>query len=156
MSIRAKIFKAPEHVTLTGRSIFLAGSIEMGTVEDWQTTLTAALAHLPITILNPRRAVWDGSLEQDISNSVFKEQVVWELDCQDRADVIAMFFHPDTKAPISLLELGLYAASGKMIVCCPEGFYRRGNVQVVCERFGVELVDTMEQLTEEVIKRLQD
>jgi hypothetical protein len=54
-----------------------------------------------------------------------------------------------------LLELGLYAPSGKMVVCCPEGFYRRGNVQIVCDRFGIELVDTMEQLMERVIKKLE-
>jgi hypothetical protein len=155
MSIRARVFKAPEHVTVSGKSIFLAGSIEMGAVEDWQTALTAKLAHLPITILNPRRDAWDGSWEQDISNPMFKEQVDWELDSQDRADVIAMFFHPDTKAPISLLELGLYAPSGKMVVCCPEGFYRRGNVQIICDRFGVELVDSMEELTDRVIKKLE-
>ncbi|KAJ7619795.1 hypothetical protein DFH06DRAFT_1235054 [Mycena polygramma] len=156
MSVRAKVFKAPEPVTVQGKSIFLAGSIEMGAVEDWQTLLTANLSHLPITIMNPRRAAWDGSWAQDIANPVFKQQVDWELDGQDRADVIALFFHPDTKAPISLLELGLYAASGKMIVCCPEGFYRRGNVQIVCDRFGIELVDTMEQLTERVIKKLEE
>ncbi|KAJ7089638.1 hypothetical protein C8R44DRAFT_751379 [Mycena epipterygia] len=108
---------ASEHVTISGKSIFLAGSIEMGAVEDWQTGLTAKLAQLPITILNPRRNTWDGRWEQDISNPMFKEQVDWELDSQDSADVIAMFFHPDTKAPTSLLELGLYAPSGRMVVC---------------------------------------
>ncbi|KAJ6459252.1 hypothetical protein C8R45DRAFT_1030887, partial [Mycena sanguinolenta] len=153
---RQNLLKAPDHVTVSGKSIFLAGSIEMGASEDWQTALTANLAHLPITIMNPRRDAWDGSWEQDISNLVFKQQVDWELDGQDRADIIAMFFHPGTKAPISLLELGLYAPSGKMVVCCPEGFYRRGNVQIVCDRFGIELVDTMEQLTERVIKKLED
>ncbi|KAJ7754963.1 hypothetical protein DFH07DRAFT_822300 [Mycena maculata] len=152
---KARIFKAPEHVTVTGKSIFLAGSIEMGAVEDWQTALTAKLAHLPITIMNPRRDHWDGSWVQDISNPAFKEQVDWELDSQDRADVIALFFHPDTNAPISLLEFGLYAPSGKMIVCCPEGFYRRGNVQIVCDRFRVEFVDSIDELTARVIKKLE-
>ncbi|KAJ7459078.1 hypothetical protein B0H11DRAFT_2060335 [Mycena galericulata] len=151
----ARVFKAPEPVTVTGKCLFLAGSIEMGAVEDWQSALTAALAHLPITILNPRRTHWDPTWAQDIANPAFKAQVVWELDGLDRADVIALFFHPATKAPISLLELGLYAPSGKVVVCCPAGFYRRGNVQVVCERFGVELVDSMEELTARVIKKLE-
>ena len=31
----------------------------MGTAEDWQTRLADRLAHLPITILNPRRDNWD-------------------------------------------------------------------------------------------------
>jgi hypothetical protein len=42
-----------------------------------------------------------------------------------------------------------------MVVCCPEGFYRRGNVQIICDRFGVELVDSMEELTDRVIKKLE-
>lgn len=150
----AKVYKAPQKVTLQGKSLFLAGSIEMGAVEDWQTIVTQKLSHLPITILNPRRNNWDGNWEQDIGNPFFKEQVDWELDCLDMADVIAMYFHPDTKAPISLLELGLYAQTGKMIVCCPPGFYRRGNVQIVCDRFKVPLVGSREELIERVIGQL--
>ncbi|KAJ7610793.1 hypothetical protein FB45DRAFT_324608 [Roridomyces roridus] len=153
----AHILKPPTVISIPGgrKSVFLAGSIEMGTVEDWQTILTHNLSHLPITIINPRRDEWDSSWVQDISNPTFKTQVEWELDGQDAADVIAMYLHPDTKAPISLLELGLYAPSGKMIVCCPEGFYRRGNVQIVCARFGIELVDSIDELTQRVIEKLQ-
>ncbi|KAJ6545567.1 hypothetical protein B0H19DRAFT_1167991, partial [Mycena capillaripes] len=51
---------------------------------------------------------------------MFKEPVDWELDSQDLADSL----------PFSLLELGLYAPSGKIVVCCPEGFYLRGNFQI--------------------------
>jgi hypothetical protein len=65
-----------------------------------------------------------------------------------------MFFDPVSKAPISLLELGLYAKSGRMAVCCPEGYWRRGNVQVICQRFGVKLVGTMEELIREVVEML--
>jgi hypothetical protein len=61
-----------------------------------------------------------------------------------------MYFDPRGKAPITLLELGLYARSGKLIVCCPEGFWRRGNVQIVTQRYGVEMVPTLENLIERV------
>jgi hypothetical protein len=53
------------------------------------------------------------------------------------ADIILLYFDPNTKSPISLLELGLYARSKKLFVCCPDGFWRQGNVRVVCERYGV-------------------
>ena len=79
----------------------------------------------------------------------------WELDTQEAADVIAMYFDPATKAPISLLELGLFASSGKMIVCCPEGFWKRGNVQIVCARFGIELVGTLEELVASVMRKFE-
>jgi len=74
----------------------------------------------------------------------------------EATDVIAMYIHPGSQAPISLLELGLFARSGKMIVACPAGFWRRGNVQVVCARFGVELVDSLEELIGGIERRLGD
>lgn len=97
----------------------------------------------------------DSSWEQDINNKPFREQVEWELNALDNATVIAMFFDPASKAPISLLELGLYAASGRMAVCCPEGYWRRGNVQIICDRFKVKLVGTMEELIKEVVEMLK-
>jgi hypothetical protein len=36
----------------------------------------------------------------------------------------------------------------------PKGFWRRGNVQIVCHRFGVPLVETREELTEKIKEKL--
>jgi hypothetical protein len=47
---------------------------------------------------------------------------------------------------ITLFELGLFARSGKLVVCCPDGFWRKGNVDVVCKRYGVETVGDLEAL----------
>lgn len=74
----------------------------------------------------------------------------------EATDVIAMYMDRESQAPIGLLELGLFARSGKMIVACEEGFWRRGNVQVVCQRFGIELVNTFEELVDGVVRRLGD
>jgi hypothetical protein len=148
------IAKPPHPPAIRGKSVFLAGSIEMGTAVEWQSAMEAALAHLPITVLNPRRMEWDNTWVQDITNAPFRGQVEWELDALDAADVIAMYFDKEGKAPISLMELGLHAASGKMVVCCPEGYWRRGNVQIVCERYGIELVETLEELVKRVVKKL--
>ncbi|KAJ6595750.1 hypothetical protein DFH09DRAFT_146614 [Mycena vulgaris] len=153
-SSTARIYKAPHKVQISGRSVFLAGSIEMGAAEDWQTVMTERMLHLPITIFNPRRDDWDSSWKQSASDPQFREQVEWELDQLDRCDVIAMYFDPNTKAPISLLELGLNAATGKMVVCCPDEFYRKGNVEIVCERFKVPLVQNLDQLIDKVIEKL--
>lgn len=72
------------------------------------------------------------------------------MDHGKMADVIVICFVPDTKAPISLLELGMYASlygkEGKVVVCCPQGFWKRGNVKIVCGRFGVGVVETVEEL----------
>jgi hypothetical protein len=138
----ARVIKPPAPLLLdTGEaSVFLAGSIEMGTAEDWQRQVQGALDDLPVVILNPRRQEWDASWVQSIGNPQFRAQVEWELEAQERASVIGMYFAPATKAPITLLELGLSARSGKLVVCCPDGFWRKGNVEAVCTRYGVQLL----------------
>jgi len=154
----AKIIKAPESLydTQGGYSVFLSGSIEMGTAENWQVKMERALSRMNIIILNPRRDDWDDTWVQSITDQRFKEQVEWELEAMNRASVIAMYFHPDTKAPITLLELGINTHTpGKLVVCCPDGFYRKGNVEIVCANYDITLVDNFEEFIAETILRLQ-
>jgi hypothetical protein len=120
-------------------AVFLAGSIEMGAAEDWQAAITARLADLRVVILNPRRDDWDPTWRQSIADARFRGQVEWELSGLDRCAIIAMWFAPETKAPVTLLELGLNASSGKVIVGCPDGFWRKGNVEIVCQRSRIPL-----------------
>lgn len=131
-----------------GPLVFLAGSIEMGKAVDWQKEMASQLEKYPMTLLNPRRPDWDSSWEQSASNPNFRTQVEWELSAQEQADIIVMYFDPSTQSPITLLELGLFAATGKLIVCCPEGYWRKGNIDIVCERYGVEQVNTLSELIE--------
>jgi Nucleoside 2-deoxyribosyltransferase like len=146
---------APLEPAQDRRSVFLAGSIEMGLAEPWQAVVEQALADEDVVILNPRRDEWDSSWEQSIHNEVFRGQVEWELAAQEIATVVAMYFAPGTKAPITLLELGLAARSGKVMVCCPAGFWRRGNVEVVCARYGIPLVASLATLCKHVRQRLR-
>lgn len=144
-----RVIKAPESWVETPQgniSVFLAGSIDMGKAIDWQSELTNAVEGKDITILNPRRDNWDSSWKQTITNPHFKEQVVWELDALDDADVIVMYFDKDSVSPITLMELGLYAESGRLLVCCPDGYWRKGNVEVVCDRYGIPLMNSLEHL----------
>lgn len=129
-------------------SIFLAGSIEMGLAEDWQRMVINACSTNNIAFLNPRRTDWDSSWEQKISNPKFKEQVVWELSGLEQAEIIVVYLDPNTKSPISLMELGLHAKKQNIIVCCPEGFYRKGNIDIVCERYDIKLVETIGEIIE--------
>ena len=137
-------------------SVFLAGSIEMGSAEDWQAKVVSSLSHLEALILNPRRDQWDSSWEQKITNKPFREQVEWELNALDAADIILVYYCPNTKAPVTMLELGLYAHSNpeKLIVCCPEGFWRKGNVDIVCAKYGVEQAATLEDLIAATAERV--
>jgi hypothetical protein len=96
-----------------------------------------------------RRIFLAGSIEMGQA-----EQVSWELDMLDAADVVVMYLAPGTKSPVSLLELGLWARSGKLKVCCPEGFWRRGNVEVVCQRHQIPLFDTLDDLLDDLMAEL--
>jgi hypothetical protein len=112
-------------------SMFLAGSIEMGAAEPWQEQVVKAF---PFNVNNP----------------MFYEQVSWELDMLDKADIIPMYFDPTTKSPITLMELGLHAQNTdwtglpKLIVCCPKGFWRKGNVNILCQRYGIPCFNNKE------------
>jgi hypothetical protein len=155
-----KVIKAPEPLPvqrqtlfshdgterIVPNSIFLAGSIEMGTAEDWQSKVEKHYEDEKGYIFNPRRDDWDAGWDQSIHNENFNEQVSWEMTALDISQTIIMNFCEDTKSPISLLELGLYAKSGKVVVCCPDGFWRKGNVEMVCDRYGLRLFNTMEEL----------
>ncbi len=133
-------------------SVFLAGSIEMGEAEDWQARVANDLKDTAGTLFNPRGPNWDSSLPQSKDDAQFRAQVEWELDYLRRADIIALYFAPGTMSPISLLEMGLHAVRGNMIICCPVGYARKGNVDIVAEQCAIPVYETYE----EWIKALRD
>jgi hypothetical protein len=138
------IFCPPEKVQYGAgyKSVFLAGSIEMGVAENWQDTLGQILDKEGYMVLNPRRPDWDSSWEQKFENPQFSQQVRWELDNMHRADYIFFYFHPETKAPVTLLELGMMTyKADKLLVCCPNGYWRKGNVDMVCDYYNIPVVD---------------
>lgn len=117
--------------------IFVAGSIEMNAAERWQEKVARFFDGKKVLLMNPRRDHWDNSWTQSKEHPKFREQVEWELDALGKSDYILMYFDPATKSPVTLLELGLYAQSEKIFVACPEGFWRKGNVDIVCTRYGI-------------------
>ena len=136
--------KPPKSGEIQGITVFLAGSIESGFADDWQTKVANRFESYQVTLYNPRRDEWDSSWKQEQKESNFNEQVNWEMNNLEDCDIIFMYFDPETKSPISLLELGLYADSGKMIVVCPDGFWRKGNVEIVCTRFNIPLFNSLD------------
>ncbi len=148
-----KIYKAPEEIPLQIdlKTIFLAGSIEMDKAVDWQKKCEELLQD-QFVVFNPRRNEWDSSWSQTIENPNFKEQVNWELNALEKADIIIMFFAENTMSPISLLEFGLYAQTNKMKVVVEENFWRKGNIDIVCERYSVEQFKTLDELIQNLLK----
>lgn len=55
-----------------------------------------------------------------------------------------------TADAISLLEMGLYARSGKLFVACSPDYYRYDNVRITCRRYGVPLYDSLTALLDDL------
>ena len=114
---------------------------------DWQADFIQSIADLNVEILNPRRADWNPAWKPELSDPNFSQQVYWELDALESSDIIVMYFAPGTQSPISLLELGLYARTGRLIVYCPEGFWRKGNVDAVADKYNIKTVSSLAELS---------
>lgn len=128
--MKANVY-TPEYqgkIVLTNKkSVFLAGTIEMGNSEDWQADAIHKLKNLDVAIFNPRRVL--APEDKEIAN-----QISWELNSIDRCDFIFMFLAPFTISPISLYELGLLqggkADNKKVILCCHPQYSRKTNIEV--------------------------
>ena len=120
--------------------IFLAGA------EHWQTHVEKKFAKHPGTIYNPRRDDWNSNLGQSLDNPDFVHQVNWELDALEQSDVIMMYLDPATQSPITLLEFGKFYDSGKLVIACPQGFWRRGNLEVMCQIAYIPLRNSLDEL----------
>ena len=126
-------------------TVFLAGSIDNGAAEDWQSELFEKLSDVRnVTLFNPRRKDWDPSWGEDHPELI--AQIVWELDHLEQADITVFYFAPDSKAPITFLELGRFGDQDGVVVCCPPGFYRRTNVKVYCDRYQIKMVDSLNDM----------
>jgi hypothetical protein len=134
-------------------AVFLAGTIDMGDSEDWQSRATELLMAHGLSVLNPRRDDWDSSWEQTIANEDFRRQVEWELTALNRAKAILMHIITDSKSPITLMELGFVGRSSRVVVSCEPGFYRRGNVEVFCNFNGITLYDNLGDAMMRVVDR---
>ena len=152
--------KAPNKYVCKGgqTSVFLGGTIDMGNSENWQEKITKKLENDfgdTVLILNPRRDDWDSSWEQSIENKQFNEQVTWELEAQEKADILVYYFASESKSPITLLELGLFIEK-EPIVYCPKDFYRKGNVDIVCERYDIQVHENEKDLIDDLIEIIEN
>jgi len=129
--------------------VFLAGSIEMGKAEKWQDRLANELSDYEVVLFNPRRDDWDSSWVQDPTpGTKFHEQVSWELEHIRKSDLVVFYFDPNTQSPITLLELGYVIGSGmQAIVCCPDGYFRKGNVIISSGLTSLPVVNSFEELS---------
>lgn len=126
-------------------TVFLAGTIDNGDSEDWQRTVAEKLSgrERKYLIYNPRQEEWHPEREGEM-----EYQVQWELEHMEKADHILMVFLDGSSSSITLLELGLHARSGKLLVVCTPGFYRYDNVRITCDRYGVPVYGSLDEALE--------
>lgn len=157
----------PPKIGSNSISMFLAGSIEMGAAEMWQDEIAEYVRTIAdvnieeIHIYNPRRDNWDKDWKQSEDNPNFVKQVEWELEQIQRSDIVAFYLQPGTNSPISLLELGIvsndaFAMRKHVIVLCPEGFHRKGNVDITAMWFDMTRAKNMDDFKEKIRLAIQD
>jgi hypothetical protein len=145
--------------------IFLGGAIDMGKAVEWQKEFVEKLKDENCLVLNPRRDDWDSSWVQSTDNPNFVGQVEWELKGINVCDIFVMYLPKESTAPVSLMELGFILgraqySSQKIHICCEEGYYRKGNVDLMCMKTNafeekVKRYDTLDSLIEGVRKEVK-
>ena len=121
---------------IRNNSVFLGGTIDNGSSVDWQEELGQILIKNNLYIYNPRRKNWDSGAGE----KAIEEQILWELDAQERCDVLAYNILGDSKSPITLMEIGAYKYKN-ILVNCSKDFYRYTNVKTFCEYYSIPLFD---------------
>ena len=135
-------------------SLFLAGTIDNGAAVDWQKEFVTNIQDFTkkykpaeftyasyLAIYNPRRPDWNPNTPYTYTNADMYQQINWEMKALKHASYIIFNFLPNSDSMISLLELGLYADSGKILaVCCPDEYKKSANVHAVCDEFKIPLI----------------
>jgi hypothetical protein len=115
--------EAPNIIRHNKLSLFIAGGITG--CENWQKKLCDMLEDLDIAIYNPRRKNFD------IKKNKAGEQIKWEHDMLDKADIISFWFSKETVQPIVLYELGKYTRKDvPLVIGCDPDYSRKSDVEI--------------------------
>lgn len=137
--------------------LFLAGTIDNGTAVDWQNNIINKIhslydnTNVDIDIYNPRDPNWDHSINPSVEDPKLIRQIRWELTALEEADIVAMYFAPNSQSVISLLETGLHMRDRKMLVYCPDEYFRCTNVRTTCTHYGTVCVNDEKEWFEYLI-----
>ena len=112
-----QVIKSPSNEPVKNPSIFLAGGLF--NCPDWQATATELFARSgkDLTIINPRR--------DNFTPDMHREQVLWETEKLEQADLVLFWFPHETLCPMTLYEFGWLVNSDKDIVVGASNEYKR-------------------------------
>ena len=130
------IFTSEEELPIKSnklQSIFLAGSMDTQLSHNWRKQVMDAYLG-GYNFFDPTNSNY-----KKLNAFDMKLHIQWELDALAMSDKILLNFLPDALSPISLVELGLYVASNKLIVVCPKEFYKSSYVHALCEKYSTPM-----------------
>ncbi|AUC15154.1 hypothetical protein BTO06_08385 [Tenacibaculum sp. SZ-18] len=119
---------------------FLAGSIDFKESTSWRDLVVSGSSKNTI-FFDPTREDHDV-----LGNQEMVCHIQWELEALELADMIILNFLPDAKSPISLVELGLYRKSNKLIVRCPKEFFQYRYVSTICDKYNTPIYHNFEEV----------
>lgn len=131
--------------------LFLAGGIQ--NCELWQNEMIDMLGHVnDLTIYNPRRS----NFPIDDPKAA-EEQITWEYNHLNNADLISFWFSKETINPIVLFELGKFIETDKKIFIGIDPEYERIldiEIQTLLSNPSVEIVYSVKELSNQIINTI--
>ncbi len=134
-------------------SLFMAGAITG--VPDWQTEFANDLRDTDLTLLNPRREIYNA-----LDPEALREQIRWEHDGLRNSSAISFWFPAGALCMISLYELGSWAhwrdenGQPKPLFVAAQPDYARYEdviIQLELERPDVKVLDSLQELTTQIL-----
>lgn len=139
--------------------VFMAGTIDNGAVVPWVDRIVESLdIDSSVQFIDPRRPDWNSTLANTADCADFREQVEWEMKGLASSTYIVFNILPGSISPVTMLELGWIASSRHhtdVFVCCPDGFWRKGNVDIFCKYHNINVFGDEESLIAALQKRLR-
>jgi len=141
--------EAPDVIPSTqGKKIlFLAGTIRNSS--DWQSQLIEKIKTLDIVVYNPRRKYWP----EDPNAAI--EQIKWEYQHLQDADIISFWFAKTSISPITLFELGSWIKTTKLLAVGIEPGYPRELdviIQTGLEQPDLRIFRNLDHLANEIFR----
>lgn len=131
-------------------------------LEQQLTDNPVSLTAESITIFDPVQDTWDSTwkarqsaLEFQTVNTRFREQRAWEVNHQEAATLIVIFFDKRVLTEFDVHRLASILKSGKAVIGCHTGFCQQADVEYLCSEFEVPLEDTIVGLAERVLAELE-
>lgn len=132
--------------------VFMGGGIS--NCPNWQQEIIPMFQGQNVVLMNPRRDDFDIT-DKEMSRA----QIYWEHDHLNAADAIIFWFPKETLCPITLFELGKYAAQGyQVFVGCHPEYARKFDVEVQLSLIDdtIQVYESLEEVVEVVTRWLRD